>query len=298
MTTTSTLRIAVLGGGNIGSAFAYQLAAVGRHDVTVVARPGSTRLAQLQRDRAIVMLDGARAAVSVHDRLDAATRYDLVIVTVPVHQVDALMPALQRSAAARILFMFNQFDPQRLRDQAGAGRCDFGMPFLQASLDADGRLKAVIGAGGQKSKLSHQRWVDVFNAAGLPAVLEPQMLRWLRCHVPLCIAFESISYTAAQRDGGATWAEASAVARGMRESYALIEGLGERLYPPGKARLVAMPAGVVALMLWSISRIGSFRTLLAQGVNECRALVDILVASADGARSRVDVAKIRAMKPK
>jgi 2-dehydropantoate 2-reductase len=95
--------------------------------------------------------------------------------------------------------------------------------------------------------------------------------------VPLCIAFESICFTAAQRDGGATWAEAAVVARGMRESYTLIQESGERLYPSGKARLAASPTSLVTLILWSISRIGSFRTLLAQGVNECCALIDILV---------------------
>jgi 2-dehydropantoate 2-reductase len=34
--------------------------------------------------------------------------------------------------------------------------------------------------------MSQKRWVDVFNAAGLPALLEPDMPLWLRCHVPLC----------------------------------------------------------------------------------------------------------------
>jgi 2-dehydropantoate 2-reductase len=40
---SSRLSIAIIGGGRIGSAYAYQLARAG-HDVTVVARPGSRRL--------------------------------------------------------------------------------------------------------------------------------------------------------------------------------------------------------------------------------------------------------------
>jgi 2-dehydropantoate 2-reductase len=47
---STPLRIAILGGGKIGSAFAFQLARTGGHDVTVIARPGSVRLAQLERD--------------------------------------------------------------------------------------------------------------------------------------------------------------------------------------------------------------------------------------------------------
>ena len=51
---TPKLRIAILGVGGIGSAFAFQLAGLGGHDVTVVARPDSPRLQQLKRDQGIV----------------------------------------------------------------------------------------------------------------------------------------------------------------------------------------------------------------------------------------------------
>lgn len=297
MPTVSPLRIAVVGGGNIGSTFAFQLACFGRHDVTVVARPGSARLAQLQRDRGIVKPGGARADLTVAPALDASVPYDLVIVTVPVHQVDALVPVLQRSAAARILLMFNQFEPGQLAERIGADRCDFGMPFVQASIDGVGQLQAVIGAGGQKTKLDRQRWVNVFNHAGLPAVVEPEMQRWLRCHVPLCVAFESICVTAAQRHGGATWSEACRVARGMQQGFTVIKRRGTPLYPAGKVRLHASPYWVAAAILWSVSRIASFRTLLAQGARECAFLADLMVAAAHGVQPPLDATVIAAMKP-
>ena len=47
------LLTAVLGVGKIGSTFAFQLARNGHHDVTVVARAGSIRLQQLQRDNGV-----------------------------------------------------------------------------------------------------------------------------------------------------------------------------------------------------------------------------------------------------
>ncbi len=50
---STPLSIAVIGIGGIGSTFAYYLARAG-HDVTVVARPGSPRLQQLQREGGIV----------------------------------------------------------------------------------------------------------------------------------------------------------------------------------------------------------------------------------------------------
>ena len=96
------LRLAIIGVGQIGSTLARQLAHAG-HDVTVVARPGSTRLAQLCDDNSIVDRDGTRSPVRVLDRLDTQTPYDFVIVTLLAHQADAVLPDLARSAAACVL---------------------------------------------------------------------------------------------------------------------------------------------------------------------------------------------------
>jgi 2-dehydropantoate 2-reductase len=290
-------RIAVLGVGKIGSTFAFQLARTGNHDVTVVARPGSARLQQLQRDTGIVNIKGERASVRVTDTLDEQTPYDLVIVTLLAYQVDAVLPSLRRSRAKCIQFMFVTFEPERLQDAVGVERCSFGMPGVQAIFDQNGRLKATIGAAGQKTIVSQQRWVDVFNAAGLPALLEPDMLLWLRCHVPLCVAFESVSVAGERRGGGASWGEAIVLARGMHESFAMLKRLGYRVYPPSKTRINGCPTWVVAAMLWMMSRIRPFRELLATGKNECRALVDVMVTAAPQAKPPVRVPRIQAMKP-
>lgn len=58
----------------------------------------------------------------VADALDEQTSYDLVIVTLLAHRVDAVLPALRRSGAKRIQFMFNTFDPERLQDAVGSDR--------------------------------------------------------------------------------------------------------------------------------------------------------------------------------
>ena len=296
-TPSSPPRIAVLGAGKIGSTFAFQMTRTGHHDVTVIARPGSLRLEQLRRGEAITNVRGERASVRVADVLDEQTPYDLVIVTLLAHQVDAVLPALRRSAATCIQFMLNTFEPERLQDVIGAGRCAFGMPFVQATLDGDGKLKATIGAAGQKTLMDQQRWVDVFNAAGLPAAIEPEMLLWLRCHVPLCVALESVSVAGVRRGGGASWGEALVLARGVHASFGLIKGLGYPVHPRTKRLIDRSPAPVVAAMLWSMSRISSFRELLATGKAECAALVDAMVAAAPLAKGRVAVLDIEAMKP-
>jgi 2-dehydropantoate 2-reductase len=196
-----------------------------------VARRGSTRLQQLQRDGGIVNIQGEQAGVRILDALDEQTAYDLVLITLLAFQIEAVLPVLRRSAAQCLQFMFNIFEPERLQEAVGAERCSFGMPFVQANFAQDGKLKATIGANGQKNIMSQARWVDVFNAAGLPAVLEPDMPLWLRCHAP------------------------------------------------------------------ALSRVSSFRELLATGKNECCALVDVMVAAAPRANPPVEVARIKAMKP-
>ena len=296
-TPSSPLRIAVLGAGKIGSTFAFQLARVGGHDVTAIARPGSLRLQQLQRENGVINVKGEQASVRVIDTLDEETPYDLLIVTLLAHQTDALLPALQRSAAKCVQFMFNTFHPERLQDAVGAERCAFGMPFVRATLNGEGRLKATIDGAGQTTIISQQRWVDMFNAAGLPAAIEPDMPRWLRCHVPLCVAFESVAIAGERRGAGASWGEAMVLARGVHASFNLIKGLGYQIYPNAKKLIDGSPMSVLAATLWSMSRLAAFREVLATGKDECEVLVDVMVAAAPRAQRPVDVARIQAMKP-
>ncbi len=292
-----SLRIAVLGAGKIGSTFAFQLARAGRHNVTIIARPGSIRLQQLKADGAIVDVNGERADVRITDALDERIPYDLVIVTMLYHQLDAVLPVLRLSAAKCIQFMANTFHPERLQETIGAERCAFGMPFVQAMLTAEGRLKATIGAAGQKTIMGRQHWVDVFNASGLPAALERDMPLWLRCHVPMCVAFESVSVAGERRLGGASWGEALVLARGVHASFQLIKGLGFDIHPRAKRLIARSPVTMVAAMLWSMSRIRSFRELLATGKAECCALVDDMVKATSLASPAIVVSNIRAMKP-
>jgi 2-dehydropantoate 2-reductase len=296
-TSSQSLRIAIVGAGQIGSAFAFQLARIDSYDVSVVARHGSDRLQQLERDDAIINLKGEQAPVSVADSRDETVLYDLVIVTLLAHQTDVILPNLRRSAATCIQFMGNMFDPERLRTAVGVERCAFGMPFVQAVLNTEGRLKVTIGAGGQKTIMDQQRWVNILNSAGLPAALESNMALWLRCHVPLCVAFESVSVAGMKRGGGASWGEALILARGVHASFNLIKALGYDLYPRTKRRMAGSPTAAVAAMLWFMSRIRSFRELLATGKAECCALIETMAAAAPLAKTPVDVSAIQAMKP-
>ena len=276
------LSIAVVGAGAIGSTFAWHLARAG-HDVTAIVRPGSNRQRQLQRDGGVVRDSAELAALRVADRLDEQQAYDLVLVTVLGHQVDAVLPMLARSKAAAVQFMFNTFEPERLLHAVGAERCSLGMPMVMSTLTPEGRLRSEIGPG-QRTLHGDKRWCDLFALAGVPSAFEPQMASWLRSHVPMCIAMESICAAGERRGGGASWSESLVVARGLRAGFAIVQALDLRLHPRSKRVLAASPVAGLAGMLWAVSRIGSFRRLLATGVRECRALVDVVARAASEAK--------------
>lgn len=192
--------------------------------------------------------------------------------------------------------MFVTFNPEQLRDALGPPRCTFGMPAVMAILDREGKLKPTIGR--QKTQHSDQRWVDLFNGAGMPSELEADMLNWLRCHVPLTAAMESVAVAAQRRGGRASWAEAMRVAHGLHGGFAIIKGLGYPLYPRSKAVLNALPTFQVAFLLWAISRVTAFREVLAQGTDEARALADSMGRAAAAKPALAPAVKaVLALKP-
>jgi len=289
MPATGKVSIAIIGGGGIGSAVAYQLANAG-HTVTIVARPGSARLAQLERDGAVVLASGEQAKVGTASSLTPRDNIDLVLVTVQAHQLGPVLPYLQTAAAQSILFLTNNWNPQAVRDTIGP-RAEFGMPFIQASLDKDGQL--TFNLGYQKSFLSSQQWVDVFSSAGIPALLEPDMPHWLRCHAPICVAFEGASAAAVRRNSGASWAEAMVYARGVHAAFALLEKQGVELYPWGKVWINRAAPHAFASVLWGMTKAKSVRDLLSLGVSECRAIVGEMLKSA--AEAGLDEGKVKAI---
>jgi 2-dehydropantoate 2-reductase len=288
------LSIAVIGAGRIGSAFAYQLRRAG-HDVTVVARPGSRRLTQLQRDHGIVLATGDHASVAVADHLDEQTPFDLVIVTTLAHQADSLLPALQRSQARCVHFMFVTPQADRLRSAVGAGRATFGMAAVLATLDSDGQLQLTIPR--TKAVQGDQRWVDLFQAAGMPSRLEQDMGRWLRSQTPLTIAMEGVAIAGMRHRRGATRAEANSGARALHAGFSILRDLGESPYPGSKHQISRAPRFLLTLILWAASR-SRYRETLGHSAEECRGLIDLLTS--EGAQKpalRKAVDAILALRP-
>jgi 2-dehydropantoate 2-reductase len=243
--------------------------------VTVVVRPDSRRLAQLRRDGGIVLTTGERAGVTVADHLDEQAPFDLVIVTTLAHQVDAVLPVLQRSQAKCVHFMFVTPEAERLRSAVGTGRATFGMAAVLATLHEDGKLGLTVSKN--KAMQSDQRWVDLFEAAGMPSALEEDMGRWLRSQTPLTIAMEGVAVAGMRHKRGATWAEARTGARTLRAGFSILRALGETPYPTSKDRMSRAPLPMLTLVLWGVSR-SRFRETVGNSAEECRGLIDLVTA--------------------
>ena len=275
----SSLRIAIIGPGRIGSTFALLLARAG-HAVTVVAR--GARLAQLSRDQAIVTTRGEQEAVAVAPSLDVTVPYDLVLVTVLSPQVAALLPALEASAAKTVLFMFNTFEPlDRLRTAVGDGRFAFGFPSMLSHL-RDGKLEYDVFTVEQITTVSDAVWAKVFSAAGISTVVEADMHSWLRTHAAFVAPFMAVSVRVHGRGFGLSLAEALAFARAFRCGFRVVRALGNRVSPgflniPSRA-----PALLLAVLFWIASRAKPVRDAGALGPEEARMLIDEMTLAAPG----------------
>ncbi len=282
------MNIAIVGPGAIGSTFAYHLARAG-HDVTVVAR--GQRLAYLEKTRAIVTSEGERAPVLVSGALDTQTPWDLVLVSVLDHQVDAVLPTLSQSAARQVMFMFNTFAPfDRLRDAVGAERFVFGFPAIAAQLQ-EGKLKAQVIPRAlsflQITIVTDPRWAEIFSKAGIPTDTQPEMHSWLRTHAALVAPMMTTFLRAYQRGRGITWEEAREMAAAMTEGFDLVRSLGHRLTPPSLETFSKLPAATHALLFWAISRSAAPATFANQGPTEARALIDAMATAAPGQSARL-----------
>ena len=270
-TTTQPLSIAIIGAGRIGSSFAYLLAKAG-HDVTLIARPGSNRLAQISRDGGIVLTTGERATATIDDQLDEGRPYDAVFVTVLAHQVGPLLPALKRSKAGTVVFTFATPEADRLATAIGPDRAQFGFAGVLATLDADGRLDLTIQR--VKAVMEDQRWVDLFTEAGAPAKRDPQLRTKLRGRATLTLAMESVTAMGMAHGRGANLAEARLGVRAIKGAAKILRASGDKSVGPGQA-----PGLVLAgLLLWA-SR-APFRTAVGNSDSEVKGLIDLYVAEA------------------
>lgn len=284
------MQIAIIGLGGIGSTFALHLSRAG-HEVTAIAR--GTRLEQLQRDGAIVTAAGDRVTVRAAAALDPAVAFDLVLVTVLEHQVDALLPSLRASTARKVMFMFNTFESfARLREVVGTKRFTFGFPAILANV-TDGRLERTVVTRGQVTTVTDHALASLFNSAGIASVVHDDMESWLRTHAAMVVPFMIAVAQAHQRNAGLSWSESWQLAGALDEGFSLVRLLGNAITPAPMVMLRWLPRVWTSALLWAATRVGSLRKSGVAGMKEPRALIDSMHAAAPGGQ----LPKLLAVRP-
>jgi len=258
-------KIAIIGAGPVGCAFAVHLVKAG-HDVTIVGR--GQRLANLEENGGVLakksekVTEVTKTLVNAVGSLDTAQPWDLVILTITEHQFDDPLFATLKACpkTTEILFMFNTFASlDKYFDALGKERCIMGFPSIMAAFH-DGTLVHQFHSFGQITIISSPEWRSIFASAEITCVHEPDMQSWLRTHAAVVLGVMSSTVAAAKRRSGVTWTEAQLSAGAAREGFALVRKLGNNITPRFIYYLgVAAPSFVLTGLLWVLTRVPSIR---------------------------------------
>jgi len=282
-------KIAIIGAGPVGCAFAVHLVKAG-HDVTIVGR--GQRLANLEENGGVLTKKSEKATeisktpVKAVGSLDTSQPWDLVLLTVTEYQFDEPLFATLKACpkTTEILFMFNTFASlDKYFDVLGKERCIMGFPAISAFF-YDGALVHKFISFGQITIISSPEWRSIFSSAGITVVHEPDMQSWLRTHAAMVVGVMSAAVAAAKRKSGATWAEAQLSAGAAREGFALVKKLGNSITPNFIYYLgFAAPSFVLTALIWVLTRVPSVRNnsqVLPNWEREMLGLTESIIAAA------------------
>lgn len=262
---TEKKKVAIIGAGPVGCAFALHLVKAG-HDVTIVGR--GQRLATLQDNGGVLAKKSEKSTeisktpVKAVGSLDTTQPWDLILLTITEHQFDDQLFATLKACpkTTKILFMFNTFASlDKYFDVLGKERCIIGFPAIMASF-YDGVLVHQFISFGQITIVSTPEWRSIFSAAGIPCVHEPDMQSWLRTHAVMVVGIMSATVAAAKKNSGLTWTEAGLHAGAAREGLQLVQKLGNSITPRFIYYLgVAAPGFVLTGLIWVLTRLHIMR---------------------------------------
>lgn len=247
------MKILVYGAGVLGTAYAARLHERGQ-DVSLFAR--GARLTAL-RERGVLVAEGDSASIR---RVDvpvvdsAAGHYELTLVLVRAHQVDAVLDSLA-GGGGDVLFLLNWAAGAEPLVAALGGRVLLGFPaFGGGVMDGDvvryrgpsalDRL-VTMPIGEPDGTISGRvaALVQMFRSAGIGAKPEPRMDAWLKTHA----AFEvPLGHAVKAAGGPKALAEeperVRTMVRGIRQSLA---DLPVAPVPRGFGLLRTMPEGML-----------------------------------------------------
>lgn len=247
------MRLLVYGAGVLGSLYAARLHEAG-HNVSLLAR--GERLTAL-RERGVLLAEGdspvvRQVQVPVVERPDGG--YDLIVVVVRTHQVDAVLESIA-GLDGDVLFLLNwAAGPEPLGVAIGRERVLLGFPTAAGTMDGEvvryrptsllTRLVSMpIGEADGAATQRLERTVQTFRSAGFNARVEPHMDAWLKTHA----AFEVPLGQAVQAAGGpeALAGDPTAIRDMVRLMRQILEGMPTRPVPRGFNALRTVPERVL-----------------------------------------------------
>jgi 2-dehydropantoate 2-reductase len=247
------MSILVYGAGVTGSRLATCLHEAG-HSVSLLAR--GERLAAL-REHGVLLAEGdspaiRHVAVPVVER--PAAQYDLIVVLVRAHQLDAVLESIA-GIDGDVLFLLNwAAGPGPLGSVIGHERVLLGFPTEAGIMDGQVvRYRAAsavtrwvtmpIGEPDGRMSGRLERIVQAFRSAGVNAKAEPAMDAWLMTHAAFATPLGQAAYAAGGPEALAAEPEAiRAMVRSMRQN---LKALPTRPVPRGFSALRVVPVGVL-----------------------------------------------------
>lgn len=268
------MKVAVIGVGCIGSVVAAHMVEAG-HDVTLVAR--GRRAEVLAAEGLRLRRYGSRSErvhrLPVVATVDEAKDAELLVVTVQMHQVEAILSGMGRHPAARVCFLMNVHPVPEAWVQVLGERLVLGFPAMLAgyrrgcvvyqTLPSWMRFAMIstLGPARGGDVAPARELVRLFADAGLAATSDPDMESWLASHSALMTPVMALAVQRIERKQPLvmSWADASAVGHALHESLRLARQAGARLTPSNVAALRAVPVIAIASSMWAVSRVPLFR---------------------------------------
>jgi 2-dehydropantoate 2-reductase len=259
------MKILILGAGAVGSTLAMQLARAG-HDVSVLAR--GNRLASLRRSpyiasRHMVTDKLEHTPIKVVGDLDPSGIWDLMIVAVQAQQLESVMPIIMRTTAAKVLFMMNMVgELKQLRERVGRDRFLVGLPALLGEVrDQELRYALVprllsflqittIGGLPDHTPSGCNNIQRIFNQAGIPTAVHPDMQRWLLTHAAFMMPI-MVAGLMSDVDHSLSWRTSRLVARAILDNFKLLERNKYRLTPWNMQFVGLLPQLGLAFGVWA-----------------------------------------------
>ncbi len=270
----SMQRIAVLGGGVIGSVYASWLVEAG-HQVTVVAR--GQRLSDL-RDHGLITVNaetGQRtvARISTTDHLAPDDAYDLVIVAVQLEQVADVLPMLRANTRIpTVLFLLNNaFGAKEFPAAIGDNRVVLGFPGVGGQREGATityyvlpQQPTTLGEVSGQLTPRLRGLADLITATGHTVALSSHMDAWLKTH-----AVFVTSLTAALAACGSDSVRLAqnhrqmvTMVRAIQEGFAALRKQGIRVTPTNLAALFDVMPSWFAVRYWRHALQGPLGTLV------------------------------------